>query len=100
MRQLQAHGVDVPYVKGGDTYESATISCSHCSATVILNPLRTRPKDWCPKCDAYVCWRCEDTRVKTGECHSMRRILDELRNALERNTPLPLLHLPEGVVHG
>jgi hypothetical protein len=45
-------------------YESATNTCSHCCAVVILNPARDRPRGYCPKCDAYVC----DNPICNKEC--------------------------------
>ena len=36
-------------------FESATITCSHCHRTVVLNPQRDRERGYCPKCDHYIC---------------------------------------------
>lgn len=32
-------------------------NCCHCSVSVIMNPLRTRPRNLCHKCDLYTCER-------------------------------------------
>ena len=66
----------------GMRYESATINCSHCSRLVVLNPLRTRERGYCPKCDRYVCDQCEAERVRTGICKPFQKVIDEfLENA-------------------
>ena len=39
-------------------FQTPTVSCSHCQAQVILNPDRSRPRGYCPKCDHYICDRC------------------------------------------
>lgn len=44
-----------PQVPEGRILEAPTITCSHCNAVVILNPMRTRPRNYCAKCDHYVC---------------------------------------------
>jgi len=42
----------------GKLLEAATLSCSHCRCAVILNPLRTRERAYCQKCDHYICDFC------------------------------------------
>lgn len=46
---------DALLVSSGHTLESATITCAHCQVIVVLNPLRTRERGYCQKCDRYVC---------------------------------------------
>lgn len=70
-------GIAVPICGEGQLYESATITCSHCQATVILNPQRTRPRNYCAKCDHYVC----DKPGCIVECTPFKAILDTLANA-------------------
>src|SRR5215471_638169 len=48
-------GLPEKELRGGQVFESATITCSHCCAVVILNPDRQRPRGYCRKCDHYVC---------------------------------------------
>lgn len=74
-------GLDAPIVGAGQLYESATITCSHCQVTVVLNPLRTRERGYCTKCDHYVC----DNPGCNRECLPMVRVLDILQElALKR----------------
>jgi hypothetical protein len=48
-------GADPTLVGPGRVFESATITCSHCRAVIVLNPDRSRPRHYCAKCDHYVC---------------------------------------------
>lgn len=52
---IGASGKDVPIVGEGRMFESATITCSHCHTIVILNTDRSRPRNYCRKCDHYIC---------------------------------------------
>src|SRR5262245_66573726 len=42
-------------VPGAPVVEAPTLRCSHCGTMVILNPDRKRPRNYCAKCDHYVC---------------------------------------------
>lgn len=75
-------GLGTPVVGPGQTLEAATISCSHCQGMVILNPLRTRPRNWCYKCDHYIC----DNPGCNVDCVPMAKILDETQNKLFKLT--------------
>lgn len=84
-------GFAAPAVGLGQVYESAVIVCSHCQATVVLNPDRSRERGWCPKCDKYLCDACEFVRAKTFECREYARYLDNLQDQIERGGPSALL---------
>ncbi len=64
-------------VPRGMKFESATITCSHCQAMVVLNPKRDRSRGYCPKCDRYVCDFCESERVRTGICRPFKQGMEE-----------------------
>ena len=59
---------------GRGRFESATVTCCHCGTVVILNPLRTRARGHCWKCDAYVC----DNPACSRECRPLAQQFDEL----------------------
>lgn len=59
----------------GGVVESATVTCSHCQQVVVLNPLRTRERGYCAKCDHYVC----DNPACNAECIPFRKVIDDLR---------------------
>ena len=74
---VRASGKPAPVVPEGAMYESATITCSHCHAVVILNPNRSRPRNYCAKCDHYVC----DNPICLMECSPLNKVLDIMQEA-------------------
>lgn len=80
------HSLDkfFPDVRQGMTFESATVTCCHCNAVVILNPDRTRPRGYCAKCDQYVC----DKPGCSLECTNFSRVLDTLQEHAFKNLNL------------
>lgn len=72
---IRRSGKDVPCAGEGRKYESATITCSHCHAVVILNPDRSRPRNYCQKCDHYVC----DQAGCAVDCTPLKKVLDTLQ---------------------
>ena len=69
---VRASGKDAPIVGEGRMYESATITCSHCHTVVIINPDRSRPRNYCRKCDHYVC----DKPGCNDKCRPLNRMMD------------------------
>jgi len=57
-------------------FESSTITCVHCNRVVVLNPNRTREREYCSLCDSYICDNCGLSR-KLGAPHLSRRELDD-----------------------
>lgn len=72
----------LPLGAGRGLFEAPTFTCSHCTRVVVLNPLRTRDRGYCGKCDHYVCDQCEAARVSTGECKTFKQYMDELDDQL------------------
>lgn len=71
-------GLDpVPAVHGGAVLERSIVTCSHCQAGIIINPLRTRDRGYCPKCDHYICDSCEAERATTGICYTFKQRVDD-----------------------
>ena len=66
---------------GGKLFESATVTCSHCQNTFLRNPLRTRPRNYCPNCDAYIC----DKKECNTACAPFWKAIDEEQTRLIRN---------------
>lgn len=73
-----------PVVKSGQLWESATITCCHCHRVVILNPLRTRAREYCAKCDHYIC----DSPECNRDCVPFKKVLDDLQEQAARNLSL------------
>lgn len=63
-------------VPGKSLFESATVTCCHCNAVVVLNPQRTRPRGYCARCDAYVC----DNPACGLECRPFAKVIDDILN--------------------
>lgn len=75
-------GIPVP---AHATFESATLTCSHCQRVVVLRPDRTRSRGYCPKCDHYICDSCEAARVANGGlCRTFNQIIEEAQEAAVR----------------
>lgn len=55
LTQPMGPGAGVLLIPAGQKFEAAAMTCCHCQATVILNPRRSRPRNRCAKCNAYVC---------------------------------------------
>lgn len=70
---------------GGSLSETATKTCAHCQATVVMNPLRQRERHWCTRCDAYICDGCT-----AFECVPFKKILDDAVDASAKGRGLIL----------
>jgi hypothetical protein len=81
---LRATGKDVPSLGFGEgqIFESATITCSHCHTIVILNPDRSRPRNYCRRCDHYIC---DNPGCHTG-CLPLNDFIDQTRETIARQT--------------
>ena len=74
-------GIDAPAVAGGTAFESAIAVCNHCHSDVILNPDRSRPREWCPRCDSYICDTCAAARRAGAACVTAEEKLARLFTA-------------------
>jgi hypothetical protein len=74
----------LPAGSGRGLFESATATCNHCQATVVLNPKRDRERGYCRKCDSYICDACEVLRARTFECKPFAKFADEYLEAAAR----------------
>ena len=90
---LQAAGVPGVAVGADRKMEFGTATCCHCNAVVILNPLRVRARNYCAKCDQYVC----DNPACNLECRNFDRLLDYVQNenAKREERGLPVVGLPD-----
>lgn len=81
---LRAAGL--PAEAGRGLYECGVITCSHCQVQVIVNPLRTRERAYCRKCDHYICDNCGAAYgASGGECKPFRKIIDEVQEQAALN---------------
>lgn len=68
----------------GIRFQAPVVNCSHCERQVVMNPLRTRDRAYCPKCDRYLCDQCEAERVRTGVCLTFKQVIEEFLNKKEK----------------
>lgn len=87
MEALRA-GYDPALCKEGKTYESATLTCSHCAVVVVKNPLRIRERTFCAKCGHhYICDICAAAMHKPDYDHTpFDKYVDTLRTQDSRGT--------------
>lgn len=79
----------LPPGAGRGMFEAPTYTCSHCQRVVVVNPLRTRAREWCAKCDRIICDQCSKVMAATGVCESFERFADSYLNAASKGAPLP-----------
>lgn len=81
LRSLENYLLIDDRASGGGVREVPTLTCCHCNVQVIVNPLRTRERNHCRKCHAYVC----DSPHCVAECNGgLHNKLDELRETMTR----------------
>jgi hypothetical protein len=81
---IKANNLDAPAVGAGAVFESALLECHSCGTDIILNPNRSRPREWCMEHDAYLCDRCALMRRVTGSCTPMWKKIEELFKRLSK----------------
>lgn len=79
------HHADLPPGSGRGVFEAPTYTCSHCCRVVVLNPNRRRDREYCSKCDRYICDQCGIAMSQSGVCRPFSQICDEVREAGSRN---------------
>lgn len=91
--QLHAAGIQGPAVGADKKGEFSTLTCCHCNTVVILNPLRTRNRNYCAKCDQYVC----DNPACNAGCMNFDKLLDFVQesNAKLEERGIPVICLPD-----
>lgn len=82
---VSRHNLDAPAVGPGQVFESAMKMCHACGTQMILNPNRSRQREWCMQHDAYLCDRCALTRRLTGSCIPLWKRLESIFKRLTRN---------------
>lgn len=78
------HAQDLPVGAGQGLFEAPTYTCSHCCTVVVINPLRNREREYCRKCDHYICDPCGAIMATTKECKTFDQIIDETQELAEK----------------
>jgi hypothetical protein len=84
-------GIDAPAIGGGRLFETATITCSHCNGVVVLNPLRTRERAYCSKCDHYICDSCKAASCLPLYSHAPFEKIVDVVTGSDKQYELPAL---------
>jgi hypothetical protein len=74
----------IPVSAGRPLVEMATFTCTHCSAVVVLNPERTRPRTKCYGCNHLICDSCAAQKAIDGRCHTIMQKYEEHMTAVAR----------------
>lgn len=56
--QARQMGYDPTHAGEGKVLEQATLTCMHCKTPYLKNYFRERPREYCRKCDHYICDPC------------------------------------------
>ena len=84
---LRTIGAELPQGAGVGMFEAPTITCSHCQTVLILNPLRTRERAYCQKCDHYICDGCGAALAASGVCKPFRQLIEETQEQAAQAAP-------------
>lgn len=68
----------LPLEAGRGVYESATYTCGHCQAIVVMNPNRTRERHVCRGCMHVICDGCAKEKARTLQCVTFQQKIDLL----------------------
>ncbi len=71
----------LPAGSGRGLLETSTFTCSHCPRVVVMNPLRTRRREYCTGCDHYICDLCAAIMGQTKKCKTYVQVLEELQES-------------------
>lgn len=93
------HGTGLPPGAGRGRFEAPTYTCTHCCRVVVLNPMRRRPRAWCPHCDRYICDDCGAVMAHTGVCRPFKQVCEEVQEAASKGLVVDVQPMPlEGIV--
>lgn len=87
----RASGYDPALCGEGKRFEAATQTCSHCGGSQVKNPLRTRERGHCSKCNHFLCDPCAAVLKLTGECKPYVAYTDRVCGSDKALPPLSLL---------
>lgn len=73
--------IDHSALLGGVKTEMPMLTCNHCQKQLVVNPMRTRDRAYCPGCDHYVCDECEVIRRIEG-CKTYKQKMDEFEESV------------------
>ena len=79
----------------GQHFKSPAVRCAHCPRQIILRPDRSRARNFCMKCDHYICDDCALLRKVSGVvCRPWEKFIDDFRNAAAKGQSSSGIILP------
>lgn len=101
-RSLEGYLLMDNRVSGGQMVEAPILTCSHCQRQLMVNPGRTRDREYCAKCDHYICDWCAAERKGVDECLPMKARLEALQADAFRQeqSEKGTIYLPPSVIDG
>ena len=76
--EVDQRGVDAPLPPGTPRhFEADTYTCTHCTAVVVMNPLRVRERFKCKGCNHHICDACAAEMVAGASCVTMAQKIEE-----------------------
>jgi hypothetical protein len=79
------HRAGMPSGAGRGVFQADTFTCVHCCRVVLMNPLRTRDRAWCAKCDRYICDACGAAMAASGVCKPFAQVVEEIQEAASKS---------------
>lgn len=73
-----------PFANRGQFFEAPTFGCPYCQRVVIVNPKRTRDREYCPKLHRYICDECGAKRKLGIELKPITQQIDEYLTKLSK----------------
>ena len=84
----ESPGLNHPLLGKGKLFESSTYMCPYCQAQVVVNPLRTRDREYCRKLDRYICDGCGAKRKMGVTLIPYKQVIENYLNSVrKRSTP-------------
>jgi len=89
LEMARASGKEVLGAGVAGVVEMPVLTCSHCHRGVAVQPLRTRDRAYCRKCDHYICDECAVVAtLNGGVCEPLTKRLDLLQEQAAKPTNL------------
>ena len=97
---MVAQGFPKDAGKQESIWETATVTCSQCERQVILNPDRSRPREWCKHCGHFHCDDCTAALYLTNAlCYPFKAKCQDYLEAVDKGI-LPDVAFDSIFVHG
>ena len=77
----ESPGLDTPIAAKGQFFEAPTYTCPYCQTIVIINPKRTRDREYDSKLSRHICDACGAKRKLGIDLKPMTQVIDELMTA-------------------